>query len=65
MNVADSGDPLGLGGAWDWDKIAEMLRRQAAVKEVRAYLDQVHNSRGKQENLGELNDGEILNWLRT
>ena len=51
---------LGWAARGIGDKIAEMLRRQAAVKEVRAYLDQVYNSRGKQENLGELNDKEIL-----
>jgi DNA-directed RNA polymerase subunit beta len=51
---------LGWAARGIGDKIAELLRKQVAVKEVREYLDQVYNSRGKKENLDELNDKEIF-----
>ncbi len=42
-------------------QIAEKLQKQANVAEIRAFLDKIYNSRGKQENLDELNDQEIMN----
>ena len=51
---------LGLAAKGLGFKIGEMLRRQANAKEVRAFLEQIYNSNGRPENLGELNDAEIL-----
>ncbi len=41
-------------------RIDEMLRRNAAAEEVRGFLDKIYNSTGKGEDLGSLNDGEII-----
>ncbi len=41
-------------------KIGEMLKRQAQAAEVRKFLDKIYNASGKQENLGELSDDEIM-----
>ncbi len=41
-------------------KIGEMLKREAAVAELRKYLDKIYNSSGKSEDIGSLDDAEIL-----
>ncbi len=41
-------------------RIDGMLRANAAAREVRELLDEVYNSSGKQESLGDLSDNEIL-----
>ncbi len=41
-------------------KIGEMLKREAAVVELRKYLDKIYNSSGKSEDIGSLDDAEIL-----
>ncbi|MDD2665343.1 MAG: DNA-directed RNA polymerase subunit beta [Dechloromonas sp.] len=51
---------LGLAAKGLGYKIGGMLRRQAAVTEVRGFLDQIYNASGKSENLDELSDGEIM-----
>jgi DNA-directed RNA polymerase subunit beta len=51
---------LGLAAKGLGHKIADMLRRDAAAKEVRGFLGEIYNSSGKPENLDEMNDGEIL-----
>ncbi|MES2771525.1 MAG: DNA-directed RNA polymerase subunit beta [Pseudomonadota bacterium] len=51
---------LGLAAKGLGFKIAAMLRREANVKEVRGFLDQIYNSSGKPEDLDELNDKEIM-----
>jgi DNA-directed RNA polymerase subunit beta len=51
---------LGLAAKGLGHKIADMLRRDAAAKEVRGFLAEIYNSSGKPENLDEMNDGEIL-----
>jgi len=52
---------LGLAAKGLGFKIGDMLRRQANVKEVRGFLEQIYNDQGKPENLDELNDTEIMN----
>ncbi|MFO1344753.1 MAG: DNA-directed RNA polymerase subunit beta [Rhodocyclaceae bacterium] len=52
---------LGLAAKGLGFKIGDMLRRQAAVKEVRGFLEQIYNDQGKPENLNELTDTEIMN----
>jgi DNA-directed RNA polymerase subunit beta len=51
---------LGLAAKGLGFKIGDMLRRQAAAKEVRGFLDQIYNTGRNPESLDELNDGEIL-----
>ncbi|MFC5303081.1 DNA-directed RNA polymerase subunit beta [Azospira restricta] len=51
---------LGLAAKGLGFKIGDMLRRQANVKEVRGFLEQIYNDQGKAENLDELNDAEIM-----
>jgi DNA-directed RNA polymerase subunit beta len=51
---------LGLAAKGLGVKIGNMLRRQANVKEMRGFLDQVYNSNGKPEDLDQLNDKEIM-----
>lgn len=41
-------------------KLGKMLQQQAAVAEVRQFLDQVYNASGKQEDLNSFSDKEIL-----
>ena len=51
---------LGLAAKGLGFKIDAMLRRQANVKEMREFLEQVYNSNGKPEDIGQLNDNEIM-----
>jgi DNA-directed RNA polymerase subunit beta len=51
---------LGLAAKGLGLRIGEMLRRQANAKEIREFLSDVYNSRGKSEDLDQLNDDEIL-----
>ncbi len=51
---------LGLAAKGLGFKIGDMLRREANVKEVRAFLEQIYNSKGKPEDLDQLNDAEIM-----
>ena len=46
------------------ERIGEMLRRQAAVQEVRDFLEKIYNERGHSEALGELSDEELLEMAR-
>jgi DNA-directed RNA polymerase subunit beta len=41
-------------------KIDEMLRKQASMKELRGFLDQIYNGSGHPEQLDTLDDGEII-----
>jgi DNA-directed RNA polymerase subunit beta len=41
-------------------KIDLMLRAQANATEVRGFLDKIYDTKGKQEGLGGLTDGEVL-----
>ncbi|WP_334135004.1 DNA-directed RNA polymerase subunit beta [Tepidimonas sp.] len=46
------------------ERIGELLERQAAVAEIRAFLDKIYNSTGRKENLEELSDDEIVAMAR-
>jgi DNA-directed RNA polymerase subunit beta len=41
-------------------RIDEMLRQQAKTAEVRKYLDQIYNASGRGEDIGELDDREVV-----
>ncbi len=45
-------------------KIDNMLQAQAAVADLRAFLEQVYNASGKRENLDSFSDEEILELAR-
>ena len=51
---------LGWAGKGLGHRIGDMLRDEAAVAEVRAFLEEVYNSRGRKEDLSLLSDTEIL-----
>jgi DNA-directed RNA polymerase subunit beta len=51
---------LGWAGKGLGQRIGDMLRDEAAVAEVRAFLEEVYNSRGRKEDLSQLSDAEIL-----
>ena len=52
---------LGMAAKGLGDRINDMLKQQAKVKEVRDFLDQVYNKiGGNQEDLGSLSDDEII-----
>ncbi|MGB5011984.1 MAG: DNA-directed RNA polymerase subunit beta, partial [Candidatus Dechloromonas phosphoritropha] len=55
---------LGLAAKGIGQKIGAMLRADANAREVRGFLDQVYNSKGRRESLDELNDGEIIELAR-
>ena len=51
---------LGWAGKGIGQRIGDMLQQQAQANEVRAFLDEVYNSQGRQEDLSKLNDEEIM-----
>ncbi len=51
---------LGLAAKGLGFRIGEMLRRQAATAEVRTFLEEIYNGTGKPEDLGQLDDEEIV-----
>jgi DNA-directed RNA polymerase subunit beta len=55
---------LGLAAKGIGQKIGAMLRADANAREVRGFLDQVYNSKGRTENLDELSDGEVIELAR-
>jgi DNA-directed RNA polymerase subunit beta len=52
---------LGWAGKGIGQRIGDMLQKQAAVAEIRAFMDELYNkSGGKSERLGDLTDGEVI-----
>jgi len=45
-------------------KIGKMLEVQAAVKEIRSYLDKIYNSSGQSEDLDSFSDQEIIEMAK-
>jgi DNA-directed RNA polymerase subunit beta len=50
---------LGWAGKGLGYRIGDMLQREAAVTEIRGFLEQVYNSTGRKEDLNQLTDDEI------
>jgi DNA-directed RNA polymerase subunit beta len=50
---------LGWAGKGIGQRIGDMLQREAAIAEVRGFLDQLYNTSGKKEALNELSDQEV------
>ncbi|MDM7457087.1 MAG: DNA-directed RNA polymerase subunit beta [Tepidimonas sp.] len=46
------------------ERIGELLERQAAVAEIRAFLERIYNGEGRPERLEELTDDEIVAMAR-
>ena len=55
---------LGLAAKGIGQRIGAMLRADANAREVRGFLEQVYNSKGRTENLDELSDGEVIELAR-
>ena len=52
---------LGWAGKGIGQRIGDMLQKQAAVAEIRAFMDELYNkSGGKSENIAELSDAEVI-----
>jgi DNA-directed RNA polymerase subunit beta len=51
---------LGMAARGLGKKIDAMLRRQANMAELRAFLDEIYNRSGTSEDIASLNDGEVL-----
>ena len=51
---------LGWAGKGLGQRIGDMLQAEAAVSEVRGFLDQVYNSTGAKAQLNDLSDAEVL-----
>ena len=52
---------LGWAGKGLGERIGDMLQREAAVAEIRQFMDKLYNkSGGKQEHLDDLSDAEVL-----
>lgn len=50
---------LGWAGKGLGQRIGDMLQREAAMSEVRAFLDQIYNVTGRKEDLSQLSDDEL------
>ena len=51
---------LGWAAKGVGNKINRMLQAQKGVQDLREYLDKVYNFSGKQEDIGSLSDGEVI-----
>ncbi|WP_018413329.1 DNA-directed RNA polymerase subunit beta [Methyloversatilis thermotolerans] len=51
---------LGMAARGLGKKIDAMLRRQANIAELRAFMDEIYNRSGTSEDIASLNDGEVL-----
>ncbi len=50
---------LGWAGKGLGQRIGDMLQREAAMTEVRGFLEQIYNATGRKEDLSELSDDEL------
>jgi DNA-directed RNA polymerase subunit beta len=50
---------LGWAGKGLGHRIGDMLQREAAAAEIRAFLERIYNGTGRKEDLGQLSDDEI------
>ena len=51
---------LGWAGKGLGQRIGDMLQREAAASEVRAFMEKIYNSTGRKEDLDRLSDSEVL-----
>ncbi|MDI4659364.1 hypothetical protein, partial [Xanthobacter autotrophicus] len=51
---------LGWAGKGIGQRIGDMLRDQAKAAEMRTFLEEVYNSRGRKEDLSKLSDDEVM-----
>ena len=50
---------LGWAGKGLGQRIGDMLQREAAMTEIRGFMDQIYNGAGRKEDLGQLTDVEV------
>ncbi|MEI8158036.1 MAG: DNA-directed RNA polymerase subunit beta, partial [Burkholderiales bacterium] len=55
---------LGWAGKGLGQRIGDMLQREAAAAEIRAFLDRIYNGTGRKEDLNQLSDDEIRNMAQ-
>jgi DNA-directed RNA polymerase subunit beta len=55
---------LGWAGKGLGQRIADMLQREAAAAEIRAFMEQIYNGTGRKEDLSQLNDVELLQMAK-
>ncbi|PZU39880.1 MAG: DNA-directed RNA polymerase subunit beta, partial [Acidovorax sp.] len=55
---------LGWAGKGMGQRIGDMLQREAKTAELRKFLEEIYNSRGRKEDLSQLSDDEILAMAR-
>ena len=55
---------LGWAGKGIGQRIGDMLQREAAVAEIRAFMEQVYNSTGRKEAINKLSDAEVRAMAR-
>ena len=55
---------LGWVGKGIGQRIGDMLQREAAVAEIRAFMEQVYNSTGRKEAINKLSDAEVRAMAR-
>ena len=55
---------LGWAGKGLGQRIGDMLQREAAAAEIRAFLERIYNGTGRKEDLGQLSDDEIRNMAQ-
>jgi len=55
---------LGWAGKGLGHRIGDMLQREAAATEIRAFLERIYNGTGRKEDLGQLSDDEIRNMAQ-
>jgi len=50
---------LGWAGKGLGKRIGDMLQREAATTELRAFMEEIYNTTGRKEDLSKLSDGEV------
>jgi len=55
---------LGWAGKGLGHRIGDMLQREAAVAEIRGFLEKVYNGTGRKEDLSQLTDDEVQNMAK-
>ena len=51
---------LGWAGKGIGQRIGDMLQQEAKASELRAFLEEVYNSRGRKEDLSQLSDEDLM-----
>ncbi len=55
---------LGWAGKGLGQRIGDMLQQEARAAEIRAFMEEIYNSRGRKEDLAQLDDNEIVSMAQ-